>query len=543
MAALASFLVEHPVITLFVVVGLGFLVGEIRLLGFRLGVAGVLFAGLGVGAASPGLAIPEVVPTTGLVLFVYTIGLAAGPTFFSSGPGWRASALALVALSTGAALTAALALALGIPAPRAAGLYAGALTNTPALAAVTDRVRELGRERGDVLEDGLRAAGQAVVGYSIAYPFGVLGALLAFQLFRRFWGEETVADEGGELAARDFRVRNRAAIGRTVEQASGDDADRGFVVSRVRHRGRVEVARSDEPLEEGDVVVAVGDEAGLALAERRFGEPSDARLESDRSDLDLRRVFVSNREVVGRRIGELDLSGRLGAVITRIRRGDVELVATPETRLEYGDLVLVVANRSRLAEASERLGDSIRGTAETDFGAVALGILAGVAIGMVPLPLPGGGLVRLGLAGGPLLAGLVLGRIGRTGRMRWIVPTSASLTIRELGLILFLAGVGVNAGGGFVQTLADRGLPLLLAGAAVTGAVTSTSMLLGHFWLRLPFPVLVGVASGIQTQPACLAYARDLTESDAPSVGYANAIPVAMVTKIVAAQTLLAWLP
>jgi putative transport protein len=216
-------------------------------------------------------------------------------------------------------------------------------------------------------------------------------------------------------------------------------------------------------------------------------------------------------------------------------------VPGPDTRLEFGDLIRVLALRERLPEIARFFGDSIRGTAETDFGSVALGMVLGVLVGMMPIPVPGGSTVRLGLAGGPLLVALVLGKLERTGRITWVIPVSANLTLRQLGLLLFLAGVGTRAGYAFVQTLGANGIQLLFAGAAITFAVTLATLVAGYKLLKLRFDFLLGLVSGVQTQPACLAFAANQFHSDAPNLAYAAVYPAATIAKIILAQLLAAW--
>jgi putative transport protein len=522
-------LAHSPVLTLFLVIGIGYLVGEASLFGFRLGVAGVLFAGLAFGALSKDLALPEIVSTLGLIIFVYSIGIQSGPAFFAGlkRQGARYSLLAVGGVALGAAIAALLGYLLHLNPARAAGLFCGALTNTPALAAAQERLRSAGEPAGDV-----------TVAYSVAYPFGVVGVLLCFQFARRFFAVagETAA-EASEILVRDFVVKNPGVAGRTIEEILSLHRDPGFVVSRVSHAGRVDLATPDTRLALDDIVAVVGEEEALERAQQIFGQSAEERIEEDRSQLDYRRVFVSSPEVVGRRIRDLDLERTHRCTITRLRRGDIDLAPAPDTILEYGDRVRVVSRRENFAAVAKLFGDSIRGTAETDFGSVALGMVLGVLLGNVPLPLPGGAVVRLGLAGGPLLAALVLGKLERTGRLTWTIPLSANLTLRQVGLLLFLATVGTRAGAGLLQTLQENGVALLAVGALITVAVAGSVLLLGRRW-RIPLDELMGVVAGVQTQPACLAYAANLTRTDRPNVGYAAVYPAAMIAKIVFAQLL-----
>ncbi len=540
LGSIVTTLAENPILTLFAVIGLGYLLGEISVFGFRLGTAGVLFVGLAVGSLGPAISIPEVIPTLGLIIFIYTIGIQSGPEFFNSlrERGYRDSVFALAIVVLGAGVTVLVSRPAHLTRARAAGLYTGAMTNTPALAATRELLRERGRSAGLSPEQIRAASDEPVVAYSIAYPIGVIGVLVSFAVLRRRWkpAMEPPA-EGAEIRARDFAVMNPAVIGRTVEEVLRLHHDPGFVVSRIQHGGASDIARGDTRLERRDIVVAVGDDDGLVRAEQIFGQPLEAHIELDRSQLDFRRVFVSRQEIVGKRIRELDLENSMGATVTRLRRGDVDFIPTRDTRLELGDRVRVLTHRENFPAISEFFGDSIRGTAETDFGSVALGMVLGVLVGLVPIPLPGEN-IRLGFAGGPLLVALILGKLERTGRITWIMPLHSNLTLRQIGLLFFLAGVGIRAGYSFAQTLRQNGLQMLLAGAAITLAVTVVSLVVGYKLLKIPFASLMGLVAGIQTQPACLAYATREANSDAPNLTYAAVYPVAMIAKIILAQLL-----
>ncbi|MGC9972146.1 MAG: TrkA C-terminal domain-containing protein [Bryobacteraceae bacterium] len=542
--SLVTLLAHYPILTLFLAIGLGYLVGEASIFGFRFGVAGVLFVGLAIGALDRSVALPEVIPTLGLIIFVYTIGIQSGPALAAvfRDRGYRHALLALGVLIFGAVLTVALSYSFSIPGPRAAGLFCGALTSTPALAAARETVHDVAVRRGFPEERARAEADQPVASYSISYPLGVIGVILCFQLFGRFWRKETQPlEEAPEIVVRNFVVRNPGVAGRSIGEVLRVHKDYGFVVSRIQHDGKIEIATSDSRLEFGDVVAVVGDEEALERAVQIFGEPSSAHIEFDRSQLDHRRVYVSAKEVVGTRIRDLDLQNRLHATITRLRRGDVDIVPAPDTRLEYGDQIRVLTSRDRFAEVSKFFGDSVRGMSETDFGSVAIGMVLGVLFGMLPIPMPGGNSIRLGLAGGPLLMALALGKLERTGRITWAIPISANFTLRQIGLLLFLAGVGTRAGFDFVQTLRSSGPQLLLAGAVLTFSVTLATMLIGYKLLKIPFDALTGIVSGVQTQSACLAFATSHTRSDAPNIAYAGMYPVATIAKIILAQILVSW--
>jgi putative transport protein len=535
-------LAANPILTMFVVIGVGYIVGELNFFGFRFGVVGVLFVGLAAGALSADISVPELVPTLGLILFIYTIGIQSGPAFFQSfrKHGWRDSLFVAALLIAGAALTMAVSRPLHLEGPRRAGLFAGALTNTPALAATREHIRDSGKAQGWTAETIRVLSDEPTVAYSIAYPIGVIGVLLCFQFTRRLWKPVYQGEVAGPaIRVRDFMVLNPAVIGRSIgDVLQRHGKDPGFIVSRVQHGTSTDIARTDLQLAAGDIVAIVGEDEALERAEQIFGAVIDQHIELDRSELDFRRVFVSAAEVVGKTMRDLQLENTLGATITRLRRGDIDIVPTADTRLEYGDRVRVLTKRGNFEQVTKFFGDSIRGTAETDFGSVALGLVLGVLVGMVPIPLPGTHPIRLGMAGGPLLVALILGRLERTGRITWNMPLSANITLRQIGLLFFLSGVGVRAGWAFRQTLLSNGWEMLLGGAVVTLSVTLLTMFIGYKLLNMPFDSLVGLASGLQTQPACLAYATRMVNSEVPNVAYAAVYPAAMIVKIVLAQLL-----
>lgn len=538
---LASTLAQSPILTLFIVIGLGYLIGQINFFGFRLGVAGVLFVGLAVGALSPDVALPEIVSSLGLIIFVYTLGIEAGPAFWDSfrKKGYRGTIFIVAMLVLASAMTYGLGRLLNLSRPRTAGMYTGALTNTPALAAVRERVRDHARAEGLPEAEVRTAANEPVVSYSIAYPIGVIGVLLCLQLARKFWRVEfTDQEPRAEIRVRDFAVKNPGIVGKRVADILSLHQNPRFVLSRIQHEGKLNLVQPDTLLAAGDVLAVVGDEEALERAGIIFGEASEQQLEEDRSQLDFRRVFVSSKAVVGQRLRYLNLETQLSATITRLRRGDEDIVPTQETRLEFGDRIRVLTRRENFAAVAKFFGDSIRGTAEADFGSVAIGMVLGVVAGMLPIPLPGGTTIRLGLAGGPLVVALILGKLERTGQVAWVIPLSANLTLRQIGLLLFLAGVGTKAGFAFVETMRANGIVLLAAGAAITLVTTLLALVIGYKLLKIPFDSLIGLISGLQTQPACMAFASNMSKSDNTTLAYASIYPAAMIAKIVLAQLL-----
>lgn len=534
-----EFFAGQPLLVLFFVVGAGYFLGSVSLFRFSLGPAAVLFTGIAVGAIDHRLRIPEVLPSLGLILFVYTTGLQSGSTFFNSfgERAIRANVLTLGLLLLAATLCV-IAASLGNIGPALiVGVFTGSLTNTPALASSIEAIRKMTAG----FDDARLWLNAPVIGYGVTYPFGVIGVLLGFYFFERLLSgrnlatDEVIEDPAGDLIARSYRVTNPAAVAVPVKQLV---AGIGVVLSRMKRGAALSLVEGNSVFQHGDIVTAVCVAQSHERMITLFGEVSDEALEGERGELDYRRMEVSNKNIIGRKLKELDLPHRIGATVTRLRRGDVDFVPSGDTVIEHGDRVRVLSHRSNLERVTRFFGDSIRSGSEADFFSVSLGIVLGALVGLLPLPLPGGNFFSLGLAGGPLIVGLILGRIQRTGPIIWGMPFSANLTLRQIGLVLFLAGVGTKAGDGFIGTLVEGGWRMALIGAIVTTVTTTLALTLGVKLLKLSTAEAMGFMSGIQTQPACLAYASKKTATNAADVWYSAVYPMAMIAKIILAQIL-----
>jgi putative transport protein len=547
---IADVLASNTILLLFTVIGLGYLVGNIRISGFKLGVAAVLFVGIAFGAIDSRLALPDHIYVIGLVLFVYAIGLQAGPGFFASfrKRGLRINIAAIIILSAGAGVAVILKYAMGLPAPSAAGLFCGALTNTPALAATVETIENLkGAIDPSLLDLYLESP---VVTYGLAYPFGVLGVILWFfvfaKLFRADFAKEAAEHlrESGVDAIQSgtFRVTNPAVAGKTVAETLGSLGDPGFVLSRIKKGDAISVVLGSTVFSSGDLVVAVGSAEALERARILFGERSTQDLPETSGQVTYRRIFVSSKNVIGRTIRELRLHTIFDATITRLRRGDVDFVPGPDTILESGDRIRVVTRRENIEAISRFFGDSLRSISETDYLSLSLGIVIGVFLGMIALPLPNGMVFRLGFAGGPLIVGLVLGKLERTGPIVWGLPFAANLVIRQVGLVFFLAGIGTKAGPGFGATFQSGGWGLIAAGALITTFVAVAAVVVCARLFRLPLSAVMGVVSGMHTQPAVLAYANQQTGNELPNIYYAAVYPASMIAKIILAQIIVSTL-
>jgi len=500
--AFQQLLLHNEPLLLFLVIGVGYLLGQIRIGSFKLGVAGVLFAGLFFGAWHPPNTAPpdqRAVMEIGLILFVYAVGLTSGAGFFASLRlrGVRFNLAVLAGLISGAIVGVALGRMMGLNITVISGAYCGGLTNTPALAAVTELLR--GRMPQQVSDP--------TVGYSLTYPIGVFSVLIIYQLFVALKRRELKAEQekvaamaaGAErVVVKNFVVTNPTLFNRAIGELRVQEAT-GVIISRVRHEGDLFVPTKYTLLKEDDIIVAVGKQADIEKAAEYFGAESHERLELSRENIEMRRVLVSNKALVGKSIAELELDRRFNAQITRLRRADIDMLALPDITLELGDRLRVVMPRQLVGEVSRFFGDSERMVAQLDFTALTLGIVIGVLVGMIPIPMPGGGSVKLGIAGGPLVVALILGKWGRTGPIVWQIPLEANQTLRHIGLLFFLAGVGIGAGDRFLTTLRSTGPQLLGLGLVINVVTIGVAMILLRRFGHSSVTGTLCAISGMQT--------------------------------------------
>jgi putative transport protein len=546
-------LLDNKPLLLFLVIAIGYFIGRIKIAGFSFGVAAVLFVGLAFGALHPEMALPDMIYILGLVLFVYTIGLRSGASFFASfkKSGLRDNLVVIGILVFSAALTIVLGKLMGLKSTLTAGLFCGSLTNTPALASVVDILKHSISDPASAAARNLLA--EPVVGYSLAYPIGVMGVIFLFQMGIRFWKIDfkkeaaTTAEITGvsteELEHVNVFVTQSRFIGRSLREI-GESGEIGeILVSRRLPYGsnEIEVPGPSTLIKSGDILTLVGWPADLERYQSQLGIPTGRDLALDGSSVSVRRIFVSNKAVVGKTIKDLQLYPRFHAIITRIRRGDVDLPRRPDLSLEAGDRVRIVAPKEQMKEVSQFLGDSYQRLSEVDYISISIGIVLGLLLGMLPVPLPGGSTFRLGFAAGPLIVALILGKLGRSGRIVWVMSLNANLTLRQLGTVFFLAGIGLKAGYSFYSTFQTAGFQLIAIGAIVTLATALLGILVFRLVFKMPFNLLMGVMSALHTQPACLAFANEKDDTGAANIGYATVFPTAMVMKILLAQVILGW--
>jgi putative transport protein len=517
MEFIKSFLEQQPMMALFLTIALGYLLGEVNIKGFSLGVGAVLFVALFMGWFAPKSVPAAMVGTLGLALFLYSVGIQYGKQFFSgltSPHGRRANLMALIGVLFAGLVSLVFVKMIGVDLGVGLGLFAGSGTSTPTLQAA---IQALGND-------------DPAVGYSVSYPFGVAGPILFLYLTFLILKPKVKTSAVAGLELREILVRNKAISGRTLGEVMTTLS--GVQIVALRRDGRNEPASSTSVLTLNDVVLAVAENTeALDHASRNLGEAAAGHLVKDRADLDYLRVFASRPSVVGRALEDIELPGQNESVVLHVRRGDTDLMARPDLVLEFGDRIGLLANRKRFADLQNFFGDSIKGTAEFSYISIGLGMAAGFLLGAIPIPLPGLGKLVLGLAG-VLIVALVLGKLRRTGGMNWTIPLSANLVLRNLGLTLFLAQVGMSSGPKFAAGVTQTGLLMLGLGAAVLIALVLPIMVMGLFVYRMPFDDVAGIVAGACGNAGILAYSNRLMPTDAPDLSYAMIFPGMTIVKI-----------
>jgi putative transport protein len=537
--------VAHDILVFSIVVLVGIGLGNLRVAGIKLGVACVLFCGL---AAShwglrPGTEVAHFLKDFGLVLFVFALGVQMGPGFFASlrkqGRALNGYAILLV---LGGALVALLGgWLLDMPLPVVAGLFAGATTNTPALGAAQQALT--------TAQAGPALIALPALSYAATYPLAIVGIILSMVILRKLFRVD-LADEAEKFRAElgegveplqrmNLTVENANLDGVTIANVPGVRETR-VVISRHRRAdsAEVEAAGPETVLHVGDVIMAVGTTAKLEQFRLVVGGVSEENLMKAPGSVTYRRVVVTNKRMLGRTLREIGLEHLHNVTATRLSRGDLLFTALPDVRLQYGDTLQLVGDEEALNAATNAVGNAVQQLQETNFAAIFTGILLGVLLGLYPvqiagLPAP----VRLGLAGGPLIAAILLSHLGRFGPMVMHMPLNANRALRELGIILFLSSVGMLSGERFAATVfSTQGLQWVLLGILVTILPLLCVGFLARKVHRMNFMTLCGLLSGGMTDPPALAFANTMARCDSPAVAYAAVYPLTMLLRIVAAQ-------
>ena len=540
--------VAHAIGALAFVCLAGMALGSIKVRGIGLGTAGVLFAGIIAGHFGKPVdhGTLDFVKEFGLILFVFTIGLQLGPGFFAAlrQEGLRLNVLATAVVLSGAGLAVGIGWLLKLDFAAVLGVLSGATTNTPSLGAAQQTLATV----PGITQD--RVALPALA-YAVTYPAAIAGIIVTLLVVKSVFRIDPLKEaeafraerrsHAAPLETRTLIVDNSNLAGVAIQGIPGR-VETGVTISR--HRGvsgsEARVATGDTVLQLGDAIVAVGTKAGLDSFQRVVGRRSEEDLRLAPGNVAYRRVVVTHKDVLGRAIGDLALDSQCGAVVSRVTRADIELTAVPDLRLQFGDMVQVVGSEEGLKNAEKRLGNSVKELNETHFIPLFIGILLGIAVGTMPIAFPGlPQPVKLGLAGGPLIVALLLGRFGRIGKLVCHMPVNANLAFREFGIALFFAAVGLAAGPKFFASVfSSTGLLWLGAGLCVTILPLLAAGVFGRGVLKMNFTVLSGLLAGSVTDPPALAFANNLAKSDAPTVAYATVYPLTTLLRILSAQIL-----
>src|SRR3954453_136782 len=521
MGFVSDLLGSQPILTLFLARGLGFAVGQISVLGFSLGIGAVLFVGLFLGAIAPKAQIAGPIGLIGLIMFLYGIGILYGRQFFEglSGAGRIYNLLALVAVVASLLVALGLGAVFHVQLGHTLGIFAGSMTSTATLQAALDTIKN----------------SEPSIGYSVAYPFGVIGPILCFYFLTRKV-RPNFPPKPARFHMGEITMDRLPEDGTTLRELMAT-LPQGVQVAGVRQDDRNRLPDPEVELQRGDgLLVAADTAAAVEQTATLLGQLDPGAIASDRADLSYQRFFVSKAGLTGNPLAELPTHAGVPLHFMHVRRYDVDLVPAPDLSLEIGDRVGVLVANEHIAKARAHFGDTVKSAAEFSYVSVGFGMVLGVLLGLFPIPLPGVGTVTLGIGGGPLIVALILGRLRRTGSISWVMPLPANIVLRNFGLTLFLATVGINSGQAFLTTVAQTRPLLLLIGAAVLLTTVLIVLLVGHYVLRIPFDDLLGVASGATGNPAIVVYATRMAPTDRPDIGYAMIFPSATIVKVVAVQ-------
>ncbi len=519
-------LLKNPIFLLLLITLLGTALGKVKIKSFALGSSGIIFIALAFGHF--GLTLPNNFQTLGLVLFIYSVGLQAGPGFLytlrSRGLHLALGALAIIAI--GFLTTLVCALVFGFDASISAGLFAGAMTSTPGLAVAVEMAGSQG----------------APAAYGLTYFFGVTGVILFVQLLPKILKidikdeekrlDAEVSQKNPPLTWHNIELTNPNLLNRSVKDL-GLGSIAPVVITRLLRKGASEpiLVAGETVLLEGDHLRICGRKSDLEKAELFLGRPIDKEFEFERV-LATKRIIVSKKTVAGMTLGQLNCRAVFNVQISRITRNQIDLPATPNIRLHMGDIVHAVGNEHALKNVTKIFGNNVTATYSINLLPIFIGLMLGFILGMIPLYIPYGGTFSLGTTGGVLVAGIILSSLYKTGPFIWEIPGTANAFIRELGLILFLSTVGTKTGATILATLSQQGMELFIAGIAVTLIPLISAVFLGRYVLKLPFLRMLGVITGSMTSTPGLAAASSLSNTHYIAAAYATVYPTALIGMI-----------
>ena len=536
---------NNPLLVLFLVAAIGYAVGNIKIRGTSLGVSAVLFFGLFFGGLFPGIELPNIIFLLGLTVFVYTIGLSNGKAFFKNikRNGIRDLVFIIAMLTLSGALTAAVHYLFGFKSSLSAGLFAGSTTNTPALAGLLDTIsKKADAATASVMQQ------DAVIGYSLSYPMGVLGVMIAIAIMTKWLGIDFKKEArslsrdyptGQDLESVSIKIQKLGEGGISIRELLKTNKWK-VVFGRIQKGDSVFLPNWDTIIENDNILTFAGRAEVLAEVVKSLGSVTSKDLSDDSSAYQTSRIFVSNAKITGKTIASLNLGEKFSAIITRVRRGDIDVLADGHTVLELGDRIRFVARKEDLPEMRKLFGDSYDAVSHINLFSFGLGMALGILLGMITFTLTPTVSFKLGFAGGPLIVGLILGSLRRTGPIVWTLPYSANLTLRQFSLILLLATIGVQSGSTFFTTIGGGGGGMIfIAGTIISCLTAFITLWIGYKWVKIPFSFLLGMVSN---QPAILQFSMDKSGNQLPSHGYTIMFPIALIIKIVYVQLLFTFL-
>jgi putative transport protein len=540
--------VSHTILVYSLIIVIGVSLGKMKISGISPGIIFVLFAGLAAGhfGLSANHLVIDFIKEFGLILFVFSIGLQVGPGFFSSfrKGGLSLNLMAMIIVILGGATTLVIHFITGLSLPMLVGIMSGAVTNTPGLGAAQQALSQvsLNTPGTPIPEIGL--------GYAVAYPFGVLGIILTMFAIRKILrinirkeSEKFNQDQHPAEALPEkisLRVTNPQIFKKTILEIShmirGD-----AVISRILRNGEVILAASETSLQENDIILVVTQKGSIKEVVSLIGKESEMDISAKSGRLISRRIMVTNKDVFGKDLGSLKLRTRYNINITRVYRSGIELVASPGLRLQMGDKLTVVGDDKSMEKVISQLGNSIKRLNEPNIVPIFIGIFLGVVLGSIPFQIPGiTNPIRLGLAGGPLIVAILLSKYGYKFSLVSYTTPSANLMLREMGIVLFLASVGLLAGEKFIPTLlSGDGIIWMGYGVIITLLPLIIAGFFSRIYLRKNYLEICGLLSGSMTDPPALAFANNLAQSEAPAVAYATVYPLVMFLRIFIAQLLI----
>lgn len=523
-------LLLNPIFALFVIITLGFIVGNVKIAGFSFDVSAVIFVALLFGHY--GVVIPSEIERIGMVLFIFTVGIQAGPGFVDSFKryGRRFALLASTIVLVGFLVAMGIMYVFKVDSGLVAGLLCGALTSTPGLTVAIDA----------------SASPMASIGYGIAYPFGVVGVIVFIKLLPRLLRVNVEAENQRlekeqknsfpQITNDHFVVENDSTVGKSLSELMVRSMT-GATISRVQHNDLCITPKHDTVLHKGDIVRAVGSDKALDKVELLIGKRVD-KVISLSSDYEVEQVLITNKRIVGQKLGDLSLYHNYNAVVTRIRRSGIDIAPSPSLSVSFGDKLTIAAPKEVFSNLRKLLGNNDRILSDTDFLPISLGIVLGILVGYIQVSFSEYFTLSLGLSGGILIVAILLSSIGKTGPIIWTMSGTANQLLRQMGLLLFLAGVGTKAGEHLVETVRVYGSLLFLLGLAITFLPMVVAVVLNRYFFKLNLFELIGTISGGMTSTPGLAVCDSLTPSNIPGRAYASVYPIAMVVLIVFVQIL-----